>query len=85
MKINNLETRGTAELLILLREKNQRPMELIEAISCSADSFYKIVKILQKYGLIKKVYNEKRDCLSWSLTDKGKKIADLLNEVEKNL
>ena len=87
MKVIGLDqTKGTLEtLIVLLKEGNKRPTDLIRSISVSADTFYVIAKILKKYKLITKQYDESQDVLVWSLTDKGKEIAELLNEMEKKL
>ena len=87
MKITGLEqTKGTLEtLILLLKDGDKRPTELISSISVSADTFYVIVKVLKKYELIAKRYDKSQDALVWSLTGKGKEIANLLNEIEKKL
>lgn len=87
MKIVGLDqTRGTLEtLLVLLKEGSKRPTDLIRSISVSADTFYVIVKILKKYNLVIKQYDESLDALVWSLTDKGREIAKFLDEIEKKL
>lgn len=87
MKIAELEqTRGMLETLtILFKEGDKRPTELIELISPSADTFYVIVEKLKKYKLIKKQHDKSQDVLVWSLTPKGKEIAELLVEIERKL
>ena len=87
MKIVELEkTRGTLEtLMVLFSEGNKIPTHLIKSITPSADTFYVIVKKLKKYNLIKRQYDESQDALVWALTPKGRRIAELLIEVERNL
>jgi len=80
------QTKGTLEtLMVLLKKGDTRSTYLIKSISASRETFYKIVKILKKYGLVKKLYIEDQDILIWSLTPKGKEIAKLLIEIEKKL
>jgi len=80
------QTKGTLETLMALFKKGDtRSTYLINSISASRETFYKIVKILKKYGLVKKLYIEDQDILIWSLTPKGKEIAKLLIEIEKKL
>ena len=80
------QTKGTLEtLMVLLKKGDTRSTYLINSISASRETFYKIVKILKKYGLVKKLYIEDQDILIWSLTPKGKEIAKLLIEIEKKL
>lgn len=87
MKFIELEqTKGVLEtLMILYREGNKRPTYLIESVSASRETFYKIIKILAKHELIKKHFDEERDAVVWTLTEKGRKIAKHLNEIEKIL
>jgi len=78
--------KGTLETLMVLSKKGDtRSTYLIDSISVSRETFYKIVKTLKKHGLVKKLYIEDQDILIWSLTPKGKEIAKLLIEVEKKL
>ena len=80
------QTKGTLEtLMVLLKKGDIRSTYLIDSISASRETFYKIVKILKKYGLVKKLYIEDQDILIWSLTPKGKEIAKLLIEIERKL
>ncbi len=80
------QTKGTLEtLMILLKKGDMRSTYLINSISASRETFYKIVKILKKHKLAKKIYIEKQDILIWSLTSKGKEIAELLVEIENRL
>ena len=87
MKIIKLEqTKGTFEtLVVLLKKGNKRPTDLIEAISASRDTFYTIVGKLEGYDLIEKQYDKAQNALVWTLTPKGRKVADLLMEMEKTL
>lgn len=87
MKLIELEqTKGSLEtLIVLLQEGNKRSTDLIELISPSRETFYKIMKKLKKYGLITRQYDESQDALAWTLTAKGKGIAEFLIEIEKNL
>jgi len=87
MKIIKLEqTKGTFEtLVVLLKKGNKRPTDLIESISASRDTFYTIVGILKGYDLIEKQYDKTQNALVWILTPKGRKIAELLMEMEKTL
>lgn len=71
--------------MVLFKKGDTRSTYLIDSISASRETFYKIVKTLKKYGLVKKIYIEDQDILIWSLTPKGKEIAKLLIEVEKKL
>ena len=80
------QTKGTLEtLMVLLKKGDTRSTYLIDSISSSRETFYKIVKILKKYGIVKKLYVEDQDILIWSLTPKGEEIAKLLVEIEKKL
>ena len=78
--------KGTLEtLMVLFKKGDTRSTYLIDSISVSRETFYKIVKILKKHGLARRVYIEDQNILIWSLTPKGKEIAKLLIEVEKKL
>ncbi len=86
MKIIELEqTRGTFETLVVLLKGNKRPTALIEDISVCKDTFYTITRKLDEYDLIEKQYDKEQDAIVWTLTQKGRKIAELLMEMEKNL
>ncbi|GAH82943.1 unnamed protein product, partial [marine sediment metagenome] len=80
------QTKGTLEtLMVLFKKGDMRSTYLINSISVSRETFYKIVKTLKKHELVKKLYIEDQDILTWSLTPKGKEIAKLLIEIEKKL
>ena len=80
------KTKGTFEtLMVLLAKGDSRSTYLIDSISASRETFYKIMKILKKYELAKKVYVEDKDVLTWTLTSKGKEIAKHLIEIDKIL
>lgn len=87
MKLIELEqTKGSLEtLIVLLQEGNKRSTDLIELISPSRETFYKIMKKLKKYELITRQYDESQDALVWTLTARGKGIAEFLIEIEKKL
>ena len=87
MEIIKLEqTKGTFEtLVVLLKKGNKRPTHLIESIVASRDTFYTIAKKLEEYDLIEKQYDKAQNALVWTLTTKGRKVAELLMEMEKNL
>jgi len=71
--------------MVLFKKGDTRSTYLIDSISASRETFYKIVKTLKKHGLAKKIYIENQDILLWSLTPKGKEIAELLLEIENKL
>lgn len=74
-------------LVLLLEEKKPLTISnLRRKITSSQDALYNALKLLHEYGLIKEEREEnfpRRRLIS--LTDQGRKIAELLVEIEKVL
>ena len=78
-------------ILILYKDGATISNRLIEKIPESRDTFYRLIKELQDQGIvtrnIKKItdYGIQRDMMVWDLTDKGRKIAKLLDKIDRLL
>lgn len=82
MKISEFKQTGLIELLILLVESELKISEIIDFIP--QQSAYRSIAVLEKLDLItvkRGEYNKKY----YSLTSKGKKIAQLLLDIENIL
>jgi len=80
--ISEFKQTGLVEILTMLIEKELKISEIVEAIP--QQSAYRSVSLLEKLGLIdvrRGEYNKKYYCL----TEKGKRVALLLQEIEKIL
>ena len=93
MKIYELEKiKGILSTIhVLYKDGATISSRLIEKIPESRDTFYRLIKELQDQGIvtrnIKKItdYGIKKDMMVWDLTDKGRKIAKLLDKIDRLL
>jgi DNA-binding PadR family transcriptional regulator len=82
MKIASFKQTGVHEMLILLLKEEMKISEITKTIH--SQSAYRSISLLKELGLIsvrRGEYNQKFYCL----TDKGKKVAAKLAEIEEIL
>jgi len=87
MKITELEGYGFIRLLLFLKEKNEvKISEIPKLVNMSSRTLYRIIDKMKKLNLIE---SKKQEVFPFSnvlcLTDKGRRVADLLSEIERVL
>lgn len=93
MKINELERiKGKlSTILFLYRDGATFSNRLIEKIPQSRDTFYRLIDELKDQDIVVRSIKKSndfgidRDMMVWELTDKGRKIAKLLDKIDRLL
>jgi len=94
MKIEQLaRVKGTLSIIVVLHEESLlNSTTIINRISESRDTFYRAIKRLRDMGVVERlIMNQSvdglgdRELMVWRLTDKGKKIASLLDAIQQLL
>jgi|GEM_PF-7019754 len=84
LKVNQLVQRGCTHIILHLFEHNTAMIsELVKNLDITQDPIYKALPILKSLGLIEETHEKKFPRRRTStLTEKGKKIAGKLTDIE---
>jgi DNA-binding MarR family transcriptional regulator len=82
--LEHLEKRGALSLLVFLQGNQNKPWmitELLDQISCSQRALYSAVQHLNKLKLIEEIRKPEYNRRYITLTEKGKAVAEKLQDI----